>query len=130
MPRMHALIPLLLLLPAMLSGCAIAAGAVAGADAASVTVFGRGIVDGGVSAVTGKNCSIVRLDRGLDYCAPRERLPADPVFCTQTLGSVMCWSNPDAFVQPPHALADTPPLTSDQSRSVLARWPKSLNLGD
>ncbi len=127
---MRAITPLLLLLPALLSGCALAAGAVAGADAASVAVFGRGIVDGGVSAVTGKDCSIVRLDRGQNYCAPRERLPAEPLFCSQTLGTVTCWSNPDIFVQPPHELADTPAMTAEQTRSVLARWPKSLNLGD
>ena len=55
--------------------------ALAGAELASVTVFGRGLVDIGASAVSGRDCSIVRLDRGETYCAPR--VPAEPApFCT------------------------------------------------
>ncbi len=93
-------------------------------------MLGRGVVDVGTSAVTGKDCSIVRLDKGQSYCAPRERLPGAPPFCTQTLGSVQCWANPEAFGILPHDIADAPDLTPDQKRNVAARWPKSLNLED
>jgi len=40
-------------------------GALIAADVASVVVFGRGIADIGVSAISGRDCSIVRLDQGL-----------------------------------------------------------------
>ena len=119
---------LMLALP-LLSGC-VGAGIYAGVEASSVAVFGRGVGDIGVSAITGKDCSIVRLDRGQNYCAPKEQLPAPQPYCTQTLGTVNCWSNPEAFALPPHKLADTPPLTPDQVKSIDARWPKSLNIAD
>jgi hypothetical protein len=127
MHRTHLLLLLLLLgLPA----CEPAGLAVASAEGASVAVLGRGMVDIGVSAVTGKDCSIVRLDKGQTYCAPREHLPSAPPFCTQTLGTVQCWANPEVFGVEPHELADTPATTADQARNIAARWPKSLNLGD
>ena len=128
--RMRAarLSPLLLLLG--LSACGYAAEGVAAADVTSVAVFGRGVLDLGVSAVTGKDCSIVRLDQGQTYCAPRERMPRPPEFCTNTLGTVQCWVNPEGFATLPHQLADSPELTPDQVRNINARWPKSLNLSD
>lgn len=122
----------LLLLPTALlglAGCEPAGIAVGAAEAASIPVFGRGMVDIGVSAVTGKDCSIVRLDEGTTYCAPREHLPAPPTFCSQTLGTVQCWANPEIFGLAPHELADTPPLTAEQTRNIADRWPKSLNIG-
>ena len=120
--------PLLLLLG--LSACGHAAEGVAAAELTSVAVFGRGVLDLGVSAVTGKDCSIVRLDQGQTYCAPREHLPRPPEFCTNTLGTVQCWANPEGFATLPHQLADAPARTADQVRNINARWPKSLNLGD
>lgn len=125
--RMRALPLLAILALPWLSGCHVA-GALAGAEAASVTVLGRGVVDIGVSAVTGRDCSIVRLDRGMNYCAPREQLPAAPLFCSKSLGTVDCWTNPEAFIVAPSPLFDSPALTPDQTRDVGARWPKSLNL--
>jgi predicted NAD/FAD-dependent oxidoreductase len=112
-----------------LGGC-VAAAAVAGAEAASVTVFGRGIADIGVSAVTGRDCSTVRLDRGQSYCAPREVLPAVPVVCTRSLASVKCWVNPEALSATARPLADAPALTPAQTRQINTRWPKALNLFD
>jgi hypothetical protein len=124
-PIWFALLPLLLL-----AGCGEAVGVAAGVEAATVPVLGRGVVDVGVSAITGKDCSVVRLDQGKTYCAPRDHMPDAPPFCTQTLGSVECWSNPEAFGVLPHQVADAPDLTPDQKRNVAARWPKSLNLAD
>ena len=129
--RLNPLPWLALLSLALLAGCDAAAGAaVAGVDGASVVVLGRALPDIATSAITGKDCSVVRLDRGQAYCAPREHLPGAPPFCTQTLGTVQCWANPEAFGLLPHDIADTPALTTDQKRNVAARWPKSLNLGD
>ncbi len=94
-----------------------------------MTVFGRGVIDVGVSAITGRDCSVVRLDRQQTYCAPRDRPVALP-YCTRTLGSVECWANPEAFTTLPRAVADTPPLDAEQARLLAARWPRSLNLAD
>ncbi len=117
----------LVLVAGPLGGC-VAAAAVAGADAATVSIFGRDMVDIGVSAVTGRDCSIVRLDRRQDYCAPREHIPLTDPYCSRTLADVQCWSNPEAFVVPPHDIVDTPVTTKEQQRQITSRWPKSLNI--
>ena len=122
---MRRLLPLLLLL----SGCAKVAPPWIAAEAASVVVFGRGIGDIVVSAVTGQDCSIVRLDRGQTYCAPPEAPPAPPPVCTRSLGVPDCWVNPEAFAVPPRGIADQPGLTALQEEHRQARWPKSLNVG-
>lgn len=78
-----------------LAGCgpavAPALGVYAGVEIASVAVFHRGLGDMVVSAVSGRDCSIVRLDRGLSYCVPALP-PAAPAYCTHTLGRVECWA--------------------------------------
>ena len=119
----------LLLLLAGLSACAYPAtplSALAGAELTSVTVLGRGLVDIGVSAVSGRDCSIVRLDRGETYCAARFPAEQPQPFCTRTIGTVTCWENPALLPAPQTELGDTPPPTEDQLRYRAARWPKSL----
>ena len=119
---------LLLLVP----GCAHWAeptGALAAADVASVVVFGRGIADIGVSAISGRDCSIVRLDRGLTYCAPVDPPPDPGPFCTRSLGTVDCWINPEALPMPQRSVGDAPPPTLAQEQYRHARWPKSLTAG-
>ena len=103
-------------------------GALAAAEIASVVVFGRGIADIGVSAISGRDCSIVRLDRGLTYCAPIQT-PAPVPFCTRSLGVVDCWINPQALPTPQTPVADGPAPTPAQEQYRHARWPKSLNAG-
>ena len=118
------LAPPLLLLPLLvLPGCAAEPfGALLGADVASIAVFGRSLGDLGASALTGRDCSIVRLDRGQTYCAERNP-PVREAFCTRTLATVDCWS----ALPPNHAnVADTPPPTPAQDRYRTARWPKAL----
>ena len=108
-----------------LAGCAGAAvpiGAVLGVEVASIVVFGRGLGDIGVSAFSGRDCSIVRLDRGLTYCAERYSVQRE-AHCTRTLATVDCWQVP-----PPNRaeVADTPAATPAQERYRAAPWPKSL----
>ena len=112
---------------ACLGGC-VPAQALAAAEVASVAVLGRGVVDIGVSAVTGRDCSVVRLDRRQPYCAPRERLPEAPPFCTRTLAGVQCWTDPEHFASAAHTIVDTPALSAEQVQQVTARWPKALNV--
>ena len=95
------------------------------AEGASVVVFGRGIGDIGVSAISGRDCSIVRLDRGLTYCAPRD-VPLRTAYCTRTLAAVDCWEKPTLLPTPRPNVADTPDPTSAQLRYRDARWPKAL----
>lgn len=105
-----------------MAGCAPGPwGAVAGIELASVTVFGRGIVDMGVSAVTGRDCSVVRLDRGKTYCGPPD-VPPPEVFCTRTLAVVDCWAVP----APGRSVGDTPPANRAQNTYRDAQWPKAL----
>lgn len=123
---------LLLALLFGISGCAHWAtpvGALAAVEVASVVVFGRGIADIGVSAISGRDCSIVRLDRGLTYCAPPDApIDAGP-FCTHSLGVVDCWINPEALAMPQQRVSDGPAPTAAQEQYRHARWPKSLTAG-
>ncbi len=117
----------LLLLGATLGGCApfnAAAGALAGVDAVvTVPVFGRGLGDLAYSAISGRDCSVVRLEQGRSYCVPRDGPPPPPVFCTRSLGAVDCWAYPATLPDHPTPVADTPGLTPEQDANRLARWP-------
>jgi hypothetical protein len=120
---MRWLIPLLAV---VLAGCttAVPAAALLAAEGAGVVVFGRGIVDIGVSAISGRDCSIVRLDKGQTYCASTDP-PAPERFCTRTLAAVDCWAD-TSVVASSATVADTPPASAAQQRYRRARWPKSL----
>lgn len=115
----------LLLLLLLLSGCD-GLGFYAAADAGSVIVLGRGVGDIAVSALSGRDCSIVRLDAGQTYCAERDPKPPPQPYCTRTLGNVTCWENPALLPRPQPEVAETPQPTPDQLRYRSARWPKSL----
>ena len=123
---MRAILLILLMSLAGCAGWATPVGALAAVEVASVVVFGRGVVDIGVSAISGRDCSIVRLDRGLTYCEARD-LPANSgPFCTRSLGVVDCWSNPAALPGSPREVADRPASTAEQDRYSRAPWPKAL----
>jgi hypothetical protein len=117
----------LLVLPvlATLCGCVpatvIPVTAALGAD---VAIFHRTLPDTIYSAITGRNCSLVRLDRGETYCKPVEPpVPPQP-YCTRTLASVTCWADPAAMPGIPTQIAQGPTaLTPEQDRARLARWP-------
>lgn len=108
-----------------LGGCA-GAGVYAGAEAGSVMVLGRGVEDVVVSAVSGRDCSVVRLEKGQTYCAARNPVPPPQPFCTRSLGTVDCWADPALLPERQTEVGDTPPPTPDQLRYRAARWPKSL----
>ena len=122
--------PLLILMLAAQCGCGFEPpGALLAADVASVVVFGRSIADLGFSAITGRDCSVVRLDRGETYCAPRD-IPVREAYCTRTLAAVDCWESPALLPVRRPNVADTPPSTLAQDRYRAARWPKSINAID
>ena len=115
----------------LLSGCAYPlepTGAFAAANATSVVVFGRGVLDIGVSALSGRDCSIVRLDRGQTYCAARDP-PQRTAFCTRSLGVVDCWADPSALPPNTRQVADGPSPSAEQEAYRRAPWPKALIAG-
>ncbi len=94
---------------------------------ADVAILHRTVPDALYSALTGKDCSLVRLDRGESYCKPVAP-PVPPLpYCTRTLGQVTCWAAPEAMPGIPVEVAQGPrALTPEQDRARLARWPASL----
>jgi hypothetical protein len=112
-------------LATLLAGCHPAMTPITAAalgEAASVTVFGRGSFDMMYSAVSGRDCSIVRLDRGDSYCKPTEKPPEPPPFCARTLGVADCYAWPEFLPDHPAPVADAPALTKEQLKNVNQRW--------
>lgn len=114
--------PLLLL---ALAGCdPTGVGVGAAVTVGSVAVIGRTPVDAVVSAVSGRDCSVVRLDRGLGYCRPEEAPPAPPPFCTRSIGRVDCWRQPPLEMPAQRGVADGPQaLNAAQEANRTRRWP-------
>jgi hypothetical protein len=111
-----------------LAGCAVdqnLAAFVGGAAViGSVTTFGKSPPDLVYSAITGKDCSVVRLDQGKSYCRPVEPRPPAPEFCTRSLGVPDCWQDPMALGPRYIGIADGPSaLTSEQEANRTRRWP-------
>ncbi|MSP03323.1 MAG: hypothetical protein EXR07_20110 [Acetobacteraceae bacterium] len=117
--RGWALLPLLA--PA---GCGFPEPVTAGIAVGSIVIFHRSPADMLVSVVTGRDCSIVHLDKGERYCRPREQPPEVPVFCTRSLGVADCWAEPAKLPNAPREIADGPrPLTREQEADRAKWWP-------
>jgi len=101
-------------------GAAIGVGVTAG----SVAAIGRSPADAVYSLVTGKDCSVVRLDEGKTYCRPVAPPPEPPSFCTRSLGTVNCWVDPASLPDHPAGVADgAKTLTPEQEAYRLRSWP-------
>jgi hypothetical protein len=119
----------LLLIPALLVGlCGCdAVGPLTAASVGTIVVAKRDPADIVVSAVSGRDCSIVRLAIGKSYCAPVEPPPAPPPYCTRSLGVPDCWDGPNPFGYYQRPIADGPSdLNEAQERDRTARWPFKL----
>jgi hypothetical protein len=122
------LISLILIVPLFLGGCGpetpVVAAATVAISVASIPVFHRTPIDMVVSAATGRDCSVVNLDRGERYCRPKEQPPEKPPFCTRSLGVADCWEDPLNVPNNPRGIADGPrSLTPDQESDRTKRWP-------
>ena len=115
-------LPLLIL--AGLTGCATPAEHLvppaAAIGVASIAGIQRSPVDAVWSLLRGRDCSVVRLDRGESYCRPEEPPPEAAPVCTRSLGVVDCWDQPPAGRQ---GVADGPAaLTPEQEAHRTRRW--------
>lgn len=109
-----------------LTGCHLASAAVPpllGVEVASIMLFQRGLVDIAVSTVSGQDCSLVRLDRGLSYCRPPDSPPPPVLFCTRSLGVPDCWANPEALTGGTTPIADSRPPSPAQEAYRTRGWP-------
>lgn len=108
----------------MLCGCGLhglmPVGITAAAGAASIALIHRTPIDAAYSWISGRDCSIVYLDRLQDYCHPAEALPLPLPYCTRGLGNVDCWINPGANIGRP--VADQPSLTDEQRARIGRGW--------
>lgn len=124
---MRCLIVLLCLIP--LAGCGLGPGEGIGvgvaANLVTLTTMHRTVPDLFVSLLTGRDCSMVRLDRNMSYCAHKYVPPNPPPYCTRTLGDPECWADPGKL--PDHApqLSEGPwkLTTAAQIASAEGRWP-------
>jgi hypothetical protein len=119
------LLPCILALPLLGCGPAapIAEVGVGVASAASIPIFHRTPVDMAISAASGRDCSVVNLDRGERYCHPKERPTETQPFCTRSLGVVDCWLDPSNLPDHPREVADGPTaLTPEQDADRTRRW--------
>jgi len=125
MPRR---VPYLTLLTVLIAGLAtggcVPAETVGAFEAASIPVIHRDLLDAIYSGITGKDCSVVRLDAYKTYCRPIEPPPPPPPYCSRGRGSVDCWLNPGDLKPVPPEVADGPMfLTPAQEANRLRRWP-------
>jgi hypothetical protein len=112
----------------LLAGCGLtpeqAATVGVGAAVGSIAVIGRSPVDAAYSVVSGRDCSIVRLDEGKSYCKPIEPPPAQQPYCTRSLGVVDCWADPAKMPNLPAQVGDIPHgLTPEQEADRVKGWP-------
>ncbi|GGC60019.1 hypothetical protein GCM10011504_42810 [Siccirubricoccus deserti] len=116
-----------LLCALFLAGCESAMPVTAGlfiGNIASVTTIGRTLPDAAVSLVTGRDCSLVRLDRGQSYCRAEEPPPVPQPYCTRSIGRVDCWRSPPLAIPPQPGVADgRAVLTAAQEAHRTRRWP-------
>jgi hypothetical protein len=97
---------------------------VGAANMLTLTLVGRTVPDMVVSGVSGRDCSLVRLDRGQSYCAPAEPPPGPPPFCTRSLGHVDCWVTRPPAIPAQRGVVDGPSqLSPAQEANRTAHWP-------
>ncbi len=112
----------------LVAGCGatpeqLATGAVA-VSVGSIAVIQRSPLDAAYSVLSGKDCSVVRLEQGKSYCRPVEPPPEPPPFCTRSLGVANCWQDPGSLPDHPPSLGDGPStLTPAQEADRTRRWP-------
>lgn len=116
-----------LLVILLLAGCNLtpeqAATVGVGAAVGSIAVIGRSPADAVYSIVSGRDCSIVRLEQNKSYCKPIEPPPSPQPYCTRSLGVVDCWADPEKMPNLPPQVGDIPHgLTPEQEADRVKGW--------
>jgi hypothetical protein len=117
----------LLFVAVLLAGCNLtpeqAATVGVGAAVGSIAVIGRSPADAVYSIVSGRDCSIVRLEQNKSYCKPIEPPPSPQPYCTRSLGVVDCWADPEKMPNLPPQVGDIPHgLTPEQEADRVKGW--------
>ncbi len=92
-----------LLLPLVLGSCA----PYVAAELASLAATDRTLGDHAISALSGKDCSLVRKEAGLAYCKEDELHPFTPIHCYPSLGDVDCYASRRPFGERYRELGET-----------------------
>ena len=64
---------------------------------ASVIGSDKTMEDHVVSLASGKNCSLIRREKGLTYCEEDEPKIKQNLYCYKTLATVTCYDRPDTL---------------------------------
>lgn len=65
-------------------------------DGAVIVGSQKTMADHAISLASGKDCSLVRIDRGLTYCKEDEMAgPRPNLYCYRELAGVTCYNQPD-----------------------------------
>lgn len=64
-------------------------------DGAVVMGTEKTMADHVISLASGKNCSLVRIEKGLTYCEEDELTPVPNLYCYRELAGVTCYRKPD-----------------------------------
>ena len=75
----------------LLAGCGYGVGIEGGA----IIATDKTVSDHIISFASGKDCSTVRIEKGLKYCKEDEVFIRQNIFCYRTLGRVTCYDRPD-----------------------------------
>jgi hypothetical protein len=90
----------------------------------SVAVIGRTPVDAAVSLATGRDCSAVRLDRGLGYCRPAGTAASAATLLHPQPRPCGLLARTAAGLPVQRGVADGPAtLTAEQEAHRTRRWP-------
>jgi hypothetical protein len=120
---MKAIFPVICLLLATCGDPTQATGVGALVGIGSIAAIGRTPVDAVWSLASGRDCSVVRLEKGQSYCREPLPPPEPPPFCTRSLGRVDCWKDPASLPGHPVGVADGPDrLTPAQERERTKGW--------
>ena len=96
---------LMLIITCGLNGCGPMAATPGGfnlisgqAEILSIMGTEKPIFDHAISLSSGKNCSLVRREKGLHYCEEDEPQVRPNVYCYNTLARVTCYKQPDPYL--------------------------------
>lgn len=64
-------------------------------DGAVVMGTEKTMADHVISLASGKNCSLIRIEKGLTYCEEDELNPVPNLYCYRELAGVTCYKRPD-----------------------------------